>query len=155
MRSFFLLLSGLFLSSLVWAHGGHLATFSYQVESKRVSLTFTIDNATLDHFNMEESCANYKLTKALCLASYVNQKASLLADGKSLVFELVNSSQDDLNFTVHLVATGNFSSVETFVAKNSCFYEFDARFENRIIFEKAGSKNSYRLKSGHDEIEIR
>ena len=48
-----------------WAHGGHLATFTYQIEPTVIHLEFRIEVDILDHFDLEKGCPSYEQATAL------------------------------------------------------------------------------------------
>jgi len=46
--------------------------------------------------------------------------------------------------------------VKKIEVKNTCFYEYDSSFENRIVFNELGVyKSSYRLNQKHYKLNIK
>ena len=135
-------------------HGGHMATYAFEVNAHSIQLDFSIEQEVLEHFPMMEQCENYQLTKALCLSNYIRKHASLEIEGKRVEFEMIGSQQKDDYFQIHMQAEGNFPSASAFTIENTCFYEFDSHFENRIVFSKNGQTDSYRLSVAYPQLEI-
>jgi len=135
-------------------HGGHMATFKYDIASNNIILEFKIENSILHHFDLEEDCENYKTATAMCLVQYINKKTQLKMDGNKVIFELQSSQKGKDFFTIKMSAQGDFSSYQNLSIGNECFLEFDRKFENRIIVQKDDSIKSYRLNRKHKEITI-
>ena len=154
MRRIILLALLNFCASAMMAHGGHMATFKYQITSDQIVLEFNIENEVLDHFDLEKSCENYKVTTALCLLQYINKNAILKIEEEQVTFELLSSQKGEHFFTLKMIAKGDFSESQTIWIKNTCFLKFDRRFENRIMIQKEDFEKSYRLNRKNKKLTI-
>ena len=136
------------------AHGGHMATFNYQLASNNIILEFTIENAVLNHFPLNDACENYQIATAMCIMQYINKNTSLKINGNKIDFELLSSKQDERLFRIKMIARGDFSACESLSIENACFLEYDRKFENRIIVQKSDFRKSYRLNHKHKALNI-
>lgn len=148
------LLLFVFFNTDVMAHGGHMATYKYQIESSLILLEFKIESGVLDHFSLDETCENYQSTTALCLVQYLQENTRLSVNGSEVAFELQSSRQDEDHFIIQMVARGDFSASGRLLISNSCFLEYDPEFENRIIVQKEDFAKSYRLDDQHQALKI-
>ena len=136
------------------AHGGHMATYSYQVDPDAIYLEFSIEKGILDHFPMERKCETFELTKAFCLLSYIAEHSSLTLNGKEIDFKFDHAEQSKDYFLLQMTAIGSFDQIESFTLENHCFYEFDQTFQNRIVLSRDGKTTSYRLNHQRNSITI-
>ena len=138
----------------VAAHGGHMATFKYEIAPTAIDLEFKIESGVLEHFKLEEECENYQAATAMCLMQYIREHSFLMHNGTEVAFELQGSSQNEHYQIIHLTAKGNFTNSDQFIIGNECFLEYDSEFENRIIIQKGDFNKSYRLDHHHTELKI-
>lgn len=138
----------------VSGHGGHMATFKYDITSQNIILEFKIENSILQHFDLKDDCENYETATAICLVQYINKKSSLKLDDKTINFELQSSQKDKDFYIIKMKAKGDFNSHQNLSLANECFLEFDRKFENRIIIQKNDSIKSYRLDRRNKKLTI-
>ena len=133
-----------------------MATYTYNISDDQIVLEVEIDKHTLAHFPMEKKYENYEQTKAICLANYVNEHFSLIIGDKKLAFELEGSEQDDHVFILRMVTKGDFTVQEEQIVENDCFYDYDAKFSNRLVVRRDGEiKRTYRLNQSNNIITVK
>lgn len=138
----------------VAAHGGHMATFKYEITPTAIDLEFKIESGVLEHFQLEEECENYQAATAICLMQYIREHSFLTCNGTEVEFQLQGSSENEHYLIIHLTARGDYSNSDRLTVGNECFLEYDSEFENRIIIQKGDFHKSYRLDHRHTELKI-
>ncbi len=133
-------------------HGGHVATFSYQIESEHILLEFQIESDVLNHFDLTDACPNYKSARAYCISQYINAHQKFTLDQENIEFELVSSKSNRNTFIVKMIAHVEVLEDQNMLIQNDCFISFDRRFENRIIIRRKNAVRSYLLDHQHQTI---
>lgn len=149
-----IILLSIFYCTGILAHGGHMATFSYQFESGQIILEFKIEKSVLEHFDLQDECEHFETATAMCLTRYINENAFLKINHQAVAFELQSSKQDKHFFSIRMIAKSDFSNYENLTVENECFLEYDRKFENRIIIQKQASTKSYRLDRKNKKIQL-
>lgn len=145
MRSFVLILVLSFLAFKAFAHGGHVAVFNYTLAENTIHLEFRIETEVLEHYSLGDKYVDFNQRAAWCLADYIAHKTRLTINGKDIVFELDEASQNKELVTVKMSAKVVFSGSDKVEVVNTCFYEFDRGFSNRVVFEDHKQTKSYLL----------
>ncbi|MEL6673335.1 MAG: hypothetical protein AAFR61_14120 [Bacteroidota bacterium] len=153
MRSLIWFFLGL-LPTGVFAHGGHMATFSYQLTDTYIVLDFRIEQEIIEHLGLDKSCASYQQTSALCLTKYIQEKVDFQLNDCEVAFALEEARVAKGIFHLKLMARGDFSQAGTLELKNTCFFSYDKKFENRVIVQKGAFAKSYRLSASHPQIKL-
>ena len=133
-------------------HIGHVAEYYYQLDGKQLNLKFMIEKEELMSFDLGD-CDVRQMT-ALCAAQYVNKHAFIKINGKDQKFELQNSFVENGHLVVNLSSVVDDDVIRDVNVVNKCFYEFNRRFKNRIIFDIAQFQNSYLLNRKRSEIKL-
>jgi len=136
----------IYILILPFFHAEHVAEYNYQLHESHLNLKFTIEKAEIDGFNFNSDC-NIKKMTALCLTRYINGKSHIKINGESVEFELNDSYNDKGHLVINLSAEVTSDSVKELTIVNNCFYEFNAKFKNRIILDIAEFQKSYLLTS--------
>ena len=136
------------------AHGGHSAIFKYQINPNFIELEFQIESIVLDHFDLEKNCESYDIATAWCIGQYINSKNKIIFNNSKIDFELVSSKRGENYFSVKMIAKGDFSNFQNLTLRNKCFFEFDKKFENRVIIQNSEGVKSYLLNRKNTDIEI-
>lgn len=139
---------------LPFFHAEHVAEYNYQLNEGHLSLKFTIEKAEIDHFNFKSDC-NIKEMTALCLTKYINEKSYIKINGKTVELELNDSYTDKDHLVINLSAEVTASSIEELTIANTCFYEFNKEFKNRVILDIAQFQKSYLLTQKKDIIHLK
>lgn len=156
MKLKFTLLYFLFLYSIeILAHGGHMATFKYQMDGNQISLEFKIEKSIFEHFDLKNKCENFQTATALCLTNYINANTGFKINDEKIAFELQGAKKDHDFFVIEMIAAGKFAEYDHLTISNQCFIEFDRKFENRIIILKNNEIKSYRLNRKNTELNIK
>lgn len=135
-------------------HIGHLAEYRYQLEGEQLKLEFVIKQEDLLHFDWSDNC-NWSTTTALCLARYLNEKSRIEINGQALSLSLDKSYTENGHFIAHLSAPVENTTIKELKISNSCFWEFNPRFRNRIILEVGAFKGSYMLKRKKNVLHLK
>ncbi len=143
-----------FFVSHLYFHAGHIAEFKYFFVNDELMLEFMIDKEELQSFNFDKSCDMNKMT-ALCISSYINKHNKLTIDKKSIQFELENAYTKNNHLIVLLKANKPFTSLREIHIENNCFYEFNTRFKNRVLFHFEGFQKSFLLNKSKNIIKVR
>jgi hypothetical protein len=134
-------------------HAGHIAEYYYKLEENQLSLKFVIEKAELFHYPFEGDCDIESMT-ALCVVQYLNKRSSIQINNEIIEMELHNSYSQGDHFIVNLRGEWNGGSVNKIIIHNDCFYEFDAKFKNRMIMDVGRFKKSYLMNKKQTILEL-
>lgn len=134
-------------------HAEHLAEYNYQLNDDQLNLKFVIEKAEVDNFNFNSECDVKRMT-SLCLTKYLNDKSHIKINGKTVEFKLDNSYIEKDHLVINLSANVTSDSINELIIFNNCFYEFNAKFKNRIILDVAQFQKSYLLTKKKDVIRL-
>jgi len=134
----------LFTMAFSFFHAEHIAEYSYQLSNNQLSLKFVIDKAEVGAFNFNSDCDIKQMT-ALCLTKYINEKSEVKINGNAVEFKLNDSYTEKDHLVINLSAHISSDSITELIISNNCFYEFNAKFKNRIILDIAQYQKSYLL----------
>ncbi|PHS10035.1 MAG: hypothetical protein COA88_03125 [Kordia sp.] len=143
----------LYILILPFFHAEHIAEYNYQLKDDFLSLKFTIEKSEFDHFNFNSDCDIKQMT-ALCLAKYINEKSHIKINGKSVELKLSNSYTEKDHLVINLSAKVTSGFVEELIISNNCFYEFVAKFKNRVILDIGSFQKSYLLTKENNIIHL-
>tara|TARA_B100000768_G_C11220365_1_gene350230 strand:- start:374 stop:799 length:426 start_codon:yes stop_codon:yes gene_type:complete len=132
-------------------HSGHIAEYNYQLSNNYLTLKFVIEKPEVDNFNFNSDC-NVEQMTALCLTKYINEKSHIKINGKTVALKLNDSYTEKNHLIINLKAKVSLDSVKELIIFNSCFYEFNAKFKNRIILDVNQFRKSYLLTKKKDVI---
>ena len=135
-------------------HAGHIAEYHYKLDGTQMSLKFIIEKEDLMGFELYKDC-DVKSMTALCTARYLNQKSSLSINGEKINFELEHSFVENDHLIALFNATLKNDTIRDITIHNSCFWEFNPKFKNRIVVDIASFQSSYLLKKGKDVIHLK
>jgi len=135
-------------------HVGHIAEYRYQLKDNTVYLKFTIEKQELLGFKLSENCDVKQLT-AFCTAKYINQKSLLKINGEELLFELLKSYTQKDHLIIEMKSKINSASIQNIHLTNTCFYEFNTKFRNRVLLDIAPFKKSYLLTKNTNSIHLK
>ncbi len=142
----------LYIITFPFFHAKHIAEYSYQLNGDYLNMKFTIEKAEVNNFNFNSDC-NIKQMTALCLTKYINGKSHIKINGKTVELKLNDSYTDKDHLVINLNAKVISSNpIKELIVYNSCFYEFNSKFKNRIILDIAQFKKSYLLTKKKDKI---
>ena len=134
----------LWLSIFSCIHVGHIAEYQYRLNGNELNLKFVIEKQELLNYNLNNDCDIKQMT-ALCTSKYLNSKSSIKINGKKITFELLNSYTKKEHLIIELSAKLDVQKIKNINIENNCFYEFNAKFKNRIIVDIGSFKKSYLL----------
>ena len=133
-------------------HAKDIAEYSYKLNDDYLRMKFTIEKAEVNNFNFNSDC-NIKQMTALCLTKYINEKSYIKINGKAVKLKLNDSYTDKDHLVINLSAKiTSPNSIKELIVYNSCFYEFNSKFKNRIILDIARFQKSYLLTKKKDKI---
>ena len=141
----------LYIITFPFFHAKDIAEYSYQLNDDYLSLKFTIEKAEINNFNFNSDC-NIKQMTALCLTKYINGKSYIKINGKTVELKLNNSYTEKDHLVINLSAKVTSNPIKELIVYNSCFYEFNSKFKNRIILNIAKFQKSYLLTKKKDKI---
>ncbi|WP_156112411.1 DUF6702 family protein [Lacinutrix jangbogonensis] len=146
----------LFTMAFSFFHAEHIAEYSYQLSNDQLSLKFVIDKTEVGGFNFNSVCDIKQMT-ALCLTKYINEKSEVKINGKAVEFMLNDSYTEKDHLVINLSANVTSDSITELIISNNCFYEFNAKFKNRVILDIAQFQKSYLLtkKERYNSFEIK
>ncbi len=148
------LFSFFFLNILFsFIHADHVAEYSYQLNDGQLNLKFVIEKAEINNFNFNSDCDLKKMT-SFCIAKYINEKSHVKINGKIIDFELDNSYTEKYHLVIKLSSKVDSGSIKDLIISNSCFYEFNKKFKNRIILDIDQYQKSYLLTKKKNEIHL-
>ncbi len=147
------LLIALYLSFSSIFHVGHVAEYKYQLKGNSIYLKFTIEKQELLNFNLSEKCDVKQLT-ALCTSKYINKNSLLKINGEALVFELIKSYTQKDHLIIEMKSKLKSTSVQSIRVTNASFYEFNAKFRNRVVLDITPFKKSYLLTKNTHSIHL-
>ena len=75
-------------------------------------------------------------------------------DPKKINFELDHSFIEDGHLVIIFNAPLEIDTVKDISIHNSCFWEFNPKFKNRIVVDIARFQSSYLLEKGKDVIHL-
>ena len=148
MKTFAILL---FTVAFSFFHAGHIAEYSYQLVDNQLHLKFVIEKAEVDGFNFNSTCDVKRMT-ALCLSKYINEKTQVKINGKDIDFILNDSYTEKDHLVINLSANITSDSIKEFLIINTCFYEFNTEFKNRVLLDVAQFQKSYLLTKNKNEV---
>jgi len=141
----------LYIVTCSFFHSGHIAEYNYQLSNNYLTLKFVIEKPEVDNFNFNSDC-NVEQMTALCLTKYINEKSHIKINGKTVALKLNDSYTEKNHLIINLKAKVTLDSVKELIIFNSCFYEFNAKFKNRIILDVNQFRKSYLLTKKKDVI---
>ena len=115
---------------------------------------FVIEKEELMNFQLDEGCDMQSMT-ALCTAKYLKHHSSIKINNEEIEMELQGSYTEGGHLVVNLSAEVSSSPVKEIVIENSCFYESDPDFKNRLIMDVAHFQKSYLLDRNQSEIRLK
>lgn len=134
-------------------HVGHIAEYQYQLHDQDIHLRFVIEKEELMGFELAEDCDVQKMT-ALCTSLYLKDHAILKINGKKVNFQLQDAVTENDHMIVNFSARLQESTIDQISVENDCFYEFNHKFRNRIIFNFPNYQGSYLLDQNNKSIEL-
>jgi hypothetical protein len=147
-----ILLVNLLLTSPM--HVGGVAEYMYTLEGSTLKLKFEIEKHELMHFNINDGCDMKKMT-AFCTSKYIKQNTTTQVNGDTVVFSLDNSRIEHGHFILNMHTDLDSSQIHDLRIQNSCFYEYDSTYNNRVILDVGKFQKSYILKKGKEVIDLR
>ena len=141
----------LYIITFPFFHAKDIAEYSYQLNDDYLSLKFIIEKAEINNFNFNSDC-NIKQMTALCLTKYINRKSYIKINGKTVELKLNNSYTEKDHLVINLSAKVTSNPIKELIVYNSCFYEFNSKFKNRIILNISKFQKSYLLTKKKDKI---
>ena len=141
----------LYIVTCSFFHAEHIAEYNYQLSDDYLTLKFVIERPEVDNFNFNSDC-NVEQMTALCLTKYINEKSHIKINGKTVALKLNDSYTEKDHLIINLKAKVTLDSVKELIIFNSCFYEFNAKFKNRIILDVNQFQKSYLLTKKKDVI---
>lgn len=125
-------------------HIGEVAEYKYYVEDSVIHFSFMVDIDELEDLKKSKSC-DYTKMLAFCTSSYVNENATLFINESPVAFEFESSSIRNNHLNLYFVSTTKLRNVSEMSIYNTCFYNFNLNFKNRIIIDIEKYKASYLL----------
>ena len=125
-------------------HIGEVAEYNYYVEDSVIHFSFMVDIDELEDLKMSQSC-DYTNMLAFCTSSYVNENATLFINERPVEFEFESSSIRNNHLNLYFGSTTKLSNVSEISIYNTCFYNFNLNFKNRIIIDIEKYRASYLL----------
>ena len=144
----------IYVLMLPFFHAEHVAEYNYQLNEGHLSLKFTIEKAEVDSFNFNSDC-NIKEMTALCLTKYINEKSYIKINGETVELELNDSYTEKDHLVINLSAEVTSDSIKHLIIYNSCFYQFNTKFKNRVILDIGQFQKSYLLTKKKDIIHLK
>jgi len=124
-------------------HVGHISAYHFSQVNQEFQLKFTIERNEL--MNFDTDLCDFEGMTALCVSNYLNENTSVIVNGTSVTFELVNATTESNYLIVYLKATDTFDQIDKVEIINNCFYEFNDHFLNRVSIDICDIKKSYIL----------
>ena len=125
-------------------HIGEVAEYNYYVEDSVIHFSFMVDIDELEDLKMSQSC-DYTNMLAFCTSSYVNENATLFINERPVEFEFESSSIRNNHLNLYFGSTTKLSNESEISIYNTCFYNFNLNFKNRIIIDIEKYRASYLL----------
>ena len=125
-------------------HIGEVAEYNYYVEDSVIHFSFMVDIDELEDFKTTQSC-DYTNMLAFCTSSYVNENATLFINEQPVEFEFESSSIRNNHLNLYFGSITKLSNVSEISIYNTCFYNFNLNFKNRIIIDIEKYRASYLL----------
>lgn len=142
----------LLLGNLI--HVGHMAEYYFTHTGSKVKLKFVIEKNELLDFDLKNDC-DLKAITALCTAKYLSANSMVKINGEKISFELESSKTDGDHLIVYMNSTKNVDTIKNISIQNTCFFEINRSFKNRVILDLGLFQKSYLLTKDKNTIDLR
>lgn len=131
-------------------HLENMAEYAIKQEDKRLHLAFTIEYGKLLEYGPSEECDNRLL--GFCTAKYLNDKMKVEVNSKPITFNLLESKTEGDHFTMLLMSKEAIGKIDNISIQNTCFFEYNRNFKNRVVFLLDSIQKSYLLTANSNSI---
>ena len=144
----------LVLSAFNIMHVGQVAEYYLSVDNNELQIKFVIEKEELLHFNFNNDCDFQEMT-SLCLFNYFASNLVIKINGNKLKIDLGDSYTEHGHLIVFLKANLKDDLIDEINIENSCFYEYDPHYKNRMIINIKGFNQSYLLSKDKNSIHLK
>ena len=151
MNTLILLLTTIFIST---PHADGLAEYFYYTDdSGHIALKLEIDQNELNQYRNRMECEKNNLLD-FCVSNYLESNTSFTINEESVYFEFESSSIYNGHVILNFTSKKEFKHINKIHVKNTCFYEMNSKFKNRIQIAINQFQKSYLLTKDKDSILI-
>ena len=144
----------LLLTSILVAtpHADGLAEYYYYTDdSGHIALKLEIDQNELNQYRKGMECEKTNLLD-FCVSNYLESNTSFTINEESVHFEFESSSIYNGHVILNFTSKKEFRHINKIHVKNTCFYEINPKFKNRIQLAINQYQKSYLLTKENDTI---
>jgi hypothetical protein len=134
-------------------HTSHVAEFKYYTDDERIQLMLMIDLEDLDYLKNDNSC-NYQQMSTLCTSKYITNNSTLYINNKPIKFNFDESFTKKNHLYIYFNSETKIKQLNSLSIHNSCFYEFNPHFKNRVILNLDTFEGTYLLTKQTTEINL-
>lgn len=150
MKAFILLISTYFLT---FFHAAGIAEYHYFMENDYVILKFEMDKHELEHYRINKNCQQNKLFD-ICIQEYLLSKTDLQLNNQKVDFDFVESSTYNDHIIFNFKSKKTYKNINDLQIENTCFYEVNKKFKNRIRIDIKQFQKSFLLTKGKGRIQL-
>lgn len=147
----FILVISTYIASLFHADG--IAEYHYFMENDHVVLKFEMDKNELQHYRIDKDCQKNKLFD-LCIENYLLKNADLQINNQKVSFDFIGSSTYNDHIIFNFKSKKAYNDITDLQIKNTCFYEVNKKFKNRIRIDLNQFQKSFLLTKGKGSIQL-
>jgi hypothetical protein len=150
MKLSILALSTFFLSIF---HADGLAEYHFYIDQNYILLKFEIEQNELFHYTLNTNCS-HEIMPTLYAFQYIQKNLEFKVDGNTVDFELVNATVLNGHVILNLQSIFPVEEIRDIQVKNTCFYEFNPKFKNRVRIDINEFQKSYLLVKDKNQLTL-
>lgn len=134
-------------------HAGGLAEYHYYMDKNHVVLKFEMDKNELQHYNINKDCQKNKM-RDICIANYLSAHTNLKLNDNDVVLEFEESSIYNDHIILKFKSKKRYENINKVEVNNSCFYQKNSKFKNRIRIDINNFQKSFLLTKNNKSIHL-
>ena len=152
MKAFFLLTASIIISIL---HADGLAEYLYYTDHQgHIALKLEIDQNELKYYRIGMDCQKSSLPD-FCVTNYLESHANFKINEEKVNFEFESSTTYNGHVILNFKSEKVFKAIHNIQIKNTCFFEINPKFKNRIRLDISQYQKSFLLTKGKDLIVLK
>jgi len=141
------------IASFNMLHVGQMAEYKIYNKGNTILMKVILEDHEIRSFDFGNTCESNE-TPSICSKHHILKNLLVKINDDLILFEFENSYTDNGHLTLNFKGKMKPNSIKKIDISNTCFFEFDSSYRNRLAISLGKFEGSYMLTKNKNKITL-